>query len=154
MSWATCIDEECKGASNNIHFNYPPLMSDGRNFVNWNPACQINDRMRRNYGIKSNYEYRQFLMSNADRIIRQNQISACNQCGVCEREFARPSPEEEYMEQRKPQYYLYDSCRQQQAPYGYEHSDLKSLYLSRQQLQSQYNAPIMSQAEYYDRYHR
>ena len=35
MSWGTCY-----GASNNIHFDFPPLMSDGRNFATWVPACK------------------------------------------------------------------------------------------------------------------
>ena len=28
MSWATCYN-----SSNNIHFNFPPIMADGRNFA-------------------------------------------------------------------------------------------------------------------------
>ena len=147
MSWATCTQETCNGASNNIHFDFPPLMSDGRNFANWNPACAINEHMRRKYGISSNYEYRQFLMANADKIIQQNQREACDQCGACERQFTQPVHQEK-------QEYLYDTCHNRNAPYGYEHSDLKSLYLSRQQLQAQLNAPIMSQSEYFSRFGR
>lgn len=152
-AWGTCL-KHCNGASNNIHFNQPPLMSDGRNFADWDPACRLNNQLRKKYNIKTNYQYRQFLMSNSDKLIEQNRISACNQCGACERQFARPSSEELKEEQEKPLSYLYDSCRDKSMPYGYENSDLKSLYLSRKELQSQYNAPIMSQAEYYNYFNR
>ena len=40
MSWGTCY-----GGSNNIHFGFPPLMSDGRNYATWNPACDINTKL-------------------------------------------------------------------------------------------------------------
>lgn len=146
-SWGTCLSE-CNGASNNIHFNSPPLMSDGRNFSSWNPACQINENLREKYGIKTNQQYRQFLMENADKIIKQNRVAACNQCGACERQFVQPTQQQETNEKQKPLTYLYDTCREKSMPYGYEDSDLKSVYLSRQELQAQYNAPIMSQDEY------
>ena len=38
MSWATCY-----AGSNNIHFNYPPIMNDGRNFASWQPGAVINN---------------------------------------------------------------------------------------------------------------
>lgn len=122
-------------------------MSDGRNYSNWNPACSINEQMRRSYGISSNHEYRQFLMANADKLIEQNQREACDQCGACERQFAQPVHQEK-------EAYLYDTCQSTRAPYGYEHSDLKSLYLSREQLHAQMNAPMMSQADYFSKFGR
>ena len=33
MSWGTCFS-----GSNNIHFDFPPIMSDGRNFSSWQPG--------------------------------------------------------------------------------------------------------------------
>ena len=41
MSWATCYS-----GSNNIHFNSPPIMSDGRNFATWVPACAVNETIQ------------------------------------------------------------------------------------------------------------
>ena len=78
MSWGTCY-----GSSNNIHFDFPPLMSDGRNFANWQPACEINKSLRQRNNIKSNYDYRQFLIKNADAIIKKNQKAACDDCCGC-----------------------------------------------------------------------
>ena len=63
MSWATCYS-----GSNNIHFNNPPLMSDGRHLTNWDPGCTANNTLRSRVGIKSNYDYRQYLMKNADKV--------------------------------------------------------------------------------------
>jgi len=37
MSWATCFN-----SSNNIHFNFPPIMADGRNYATWQPEAVIN----------------------------------------------------------------------------------------------------------------
>ena len=56
MSWATCY-----GASNNIHFDFPPLMSDGRNFSTWTPACKINEQIKKANHIGTNWEYRRYL---------------------------------------------------------------------------------------------
>ena len=147
MNWGTCGNTECAGASNNIHFDFPPLMSDGRNFTNWNPAVVINEQMRRQYGIESNNDYRQFLMANADKIIERNRHEACDQCGACEKQWKK-TPRTDKHE------YLYNTCHEKKAPYGYEESDLKASYLSREQLQAQMNAPIMSQSEYLSYFRR
>ena len=61
MSWAFCYN-----GSNNIHFDYPALMSDGKLSTNWHTACANNNRLKRQNGIVNNYDYRQFLQKNAD----------------------------------------------------------------------------------------
>jgi hypothetical protein len=38
MSWGTCYS-----GSNNIHFDYPALMSDG-SYTDWNPSCAVNNQ--------------------------------------------------------------------------------------------------------------
>ena len=30
--------------SNNIHFDFPPIMDDGRNYATYVPACEINEK--------------------------------------------------------------------------------------------------------------
>ena len=67
MSWATCYS-----GSNNIHFNTPPLMSDGRHYSNYDPSCKANNELRDSLGIKNNYQYRQWLISNGQAVMRQN----------------------------------------------------------------------------------
>lgn len=53
MSWATCYS-----GSNNIHFNIPPLMNDGRHYTTFDPSCKANTELRDSLGIKNNYQYR------------------------------------------------------------------------------------------------
>lgn len=132
MSWGTCYQ-----ASNNIHFDFPPLMSDGRNFANWNPACVINDRLMDDNGIQTNYQYRQYLITHADALIRDNQIAACDRCCTCQY-----GPNQAKNQSGK---YIYTSCADSTQPFGYETSDLKNMYVSRQALQSRLVTPLLSQ---------
>ena len=69
MSWGTCYN-----GSNNIHPDFPPIMHDGRNYANWQPGSVINDTIKKEANIKSNWEYRRFLSANADSIIKINQL--------------------------------------------------------------------------------
>ena len=73
MSWATCY-----AGSNNIHFNSPPIMMDGRNFATWQPGSVVNEQIRENNNITSNWDYRTFLQKNAVNIMKSNSDSACN----------------------------------------------------------------------------
>ena len=133
MSWATCYS-----GSNNIHFNTPPLMSDGRHYSNYDPSCKANNELRGSLGIKNNYQYRQWLISNGNAVQRQNKKAACNECSQCVQEAAQAPPQQKY---------LFKNCADNSTPYGYEGSDLKNLYFTRQALQSQLNAPIMTQEQ-------
>lgn len=137
MSWGTCYT-----GSNNIHFNFPPIMADGRNFASWQPGAVVNEKIRQESGIKSNWQYRKYLIENADQIIKYNQLGACEQSsgGVVNyggEEKLNGSP------------FLYNSNlenSQTQAgqPFGYENSDLKNIYLSRQQLQERMVTPVIT----------
>ena len=71
MSWGTCYS-----ASNNIHFDFPPIMKDGRNFANWQPGAVISEQIRKDNNITSNYDYRKYMIENADNIIKLNQLEA------------------------------------------------------------------------------
>ena len=44
--------------------------------------------------------------------------------------------------------YLFSSCSDNTAPFGYQESDLKNLYLSKQELNSKLMAPILTQEQY------
>ena len=68
MSWGTC-----KSGSNNIHFDFPPIMDDGRNYASWQPGAKISDDIRKAQGITTNWQYRAYMQNNADAIIRHNQ---------------------------------------------------------------------------------
>jgi hypothetical protein len=133
MSWGTCYN-----APNNIHNDFPALMSSGNLYTDYKSACKMNNEIKEKTGFKSNYEYRQWLIKNAYSVMKTNTVEACNQCCGCMENFT-PRPES--------QKYLYKSCSDNTKPFGYESSDLKNLYLSRQSLQSRLTAPIMTQSE-------
>ena len=133
MSWATCYS-----ASNNIHYNAPPLMSDGRNYAAWIPGSEINNEIKSYYNISSNWKYRQFLQQNSEAITKYNEFLVCNESN-CTR--AYPNNQ---CSKNVPHLYssVYENENDSQPmPFGYESSDLKNLYLSRQQLQSKLMAP-------------
>jgi hypothetical protein len=136
MSWGTCYS-----GSNNIHFGYPPLMSDGRNFASWLPGDQINKEIRKDNGIKSNWEYRKYLTDNAENIMKQNTTSSCDQCCACPPVYGNN-------QQNNNGPYIFKSCTDNSTPFGYENSDLKQIYLNDTQLQYRLSAPIMTQYEY------
>ena len=126
-------------ATNNIHFNFPPIMADGRNFAKWQPGAVINQQIRNDNNIKSNWQYRQYLTTNADSIIKSNQLEACDESCYC--------PALRTGEQISNSPFLYKSCMDKSQPYGYETSDLKNVYLSSYQLQARMVAPAITQEQ-------
>ena len=122
MNWSSCYS-----GSNNIHFESPPIMNDGRNYAQWQPGAEINEKIRKDLDIKTNWQYRKYLQNNADKIIKLNQSEACNYCCDCPYYHSVKTSNNPY---------LFTSCTESTQPYGYEKSDLKSLYLSRYELQS------------------
>lgn len=134
MSWGTCY-----AGSNNIHFDFPPIMSDGRNYAKWQPGAAINQQIREENNIKSNWQYRQYLTTHADAIIKSNQLEACDECCYC------PALRTGESVPNTP--FLYKSCMEKSQPYGYENSDLKNVYLSSYQLQARMVAPAITQEQ-------
>jgi hypothetical protein len=43
--------------------------------------------------------------------------------------------------------YIYKSCIDDNKPFGYESSDLKTMYLTRKELQSKMRGPILTQEQ-------
>ena len=128
MSWATCYS-----GSNNIHFNFPTMMSDGRNYTSWVPEVVIDKKIKTEQNIKSNMVYRQYLQKNALNIIKYNQLNSCDGCGIC------PYNPSTYDNITQP--FFYSNLLTNNSPFGYD-SDLKNEYLSRQTLQSRLFTPI------------
>ena len=131
MSWATSYT-----SSNNIHFDYPPLMSDQRFFTSWNTSTNLNEQIKKDENITSNYDYRQYLINNAEKIMKINKDAACNNCCAC-----NVTGNEKLQEEK----YIFKSCSDDTKPFGYETSDLKKVYLTRQELESRKSAPILNQ---------
>tara|TARA_B100000674_G_C37875840_1_gene931960 strand:- start:835 stop:1260 length:426 start_codon:yes stop_codon:yes gene_type:complete len=134
MSWATVYS-----GSNNIHFEQPALMSDSRMFTYYNSACKANEKLKSSVGIESNYEYRQYLISNGNRLRQENQERHNNTIG-----YISPMISSNANRNEK---YLYNSADDTAQPYGYENSNLKNMYLTRYQLQARNSGPILTQEQ-------
>ena len=131
MSWATCYS-----GSNNIDFSAPARMNDGRFFTNYNLYYESDPSYKSSMRVTNNHNYRKYLVKNAEQIMKKNNQLSCDHCCNCE------SKPESIL---NPNKYLYKSCSDHTMPYGYESSDLKNLYLSRQELNSRMYAPMVSQ---------
>ena len=77
MSWGQCFN-----ASNNIHFDFPPIMADGRNYASWQPEAVINQRIQKQEDIKTNWQYRQYMTNNGIQIMNYNTMEACYDLGL------------------------------------------------------------------------
>jgi len=115
--------------SNNIYPNFPPFMADGRSIVATDQSeTVINNDLMKTAGVQSNWEYREFLTKNADKIRDANTREAFNDVGYYKRfvnsvipngeENGRPSLDTE--------------------------TDLKSMYLSKEQLSARLYSPSVT----------
>lgn len=105
--------------TNNKYKSFPPLMSDGRSIISsLNNENQINQMLLSNNGITSNWQYRQYLMKNANTIMEYNYREAANDTGYS----ILPSKKETNLIDT---YDFLEHLKQ---------SDLKTMYLTREQL--------------------
>lgn len=133
MSWATCYS-----GSNNIHFNSPPIMSDGRNYASWQPEAVINAEIQQKENIRSNWDYRQYMTHHGLEIMKYNTLEACYTLGLNPHEQLNTTPSSNVP-------YVYRNSFDNSSPgYGYRNSDLKNAYLSRQQLNARLISPSIS----------
>jgi hypothetical protein len=130
------------GSSHNVYFDFPPLMTDGRNFSGWQPGNAVNESIRRAENIKTNWDYRRYLTNNADQIMTINRIDAVNMSGHGHLEV---NAYEQENQRNVP--FMYSSVMDTREPFGYAPSDLKDIYLSREALQSRMVAPEITQEQ-------
>ena len=126
--------ENCYSASNNIYFNTPSLMSDGRLWSQWQPDAVVNERIQRQEGIQTNWQYRQYLQKNGLKIIQYNSKEACYDLGLDPHVQSDRTPSSNVPFTFKN---VFDTSK---PGYGYCNSDLKNPYLSSEQL----NARLVS----------
>jgi hypothetical protein len=133
MSWQTCYS-----GSNNIHFNFPPIMADGRNWSQWSPDAVINQRIQKNEGINNNWNYRQYLQNHGLQIMKYNSEESCYELGLNPHYSTNSTPSSNVP-------YTFKSTFDTGSPgYGYCNSDLKNPYLSREQLNSRLISPSIN----------
>ena len=124
--------------SNNRYPDFPPLMQDGRSVISsWQPESVINDRIIQYNNIKSNWQYRRFLTDHSKELIEKNLKEAENDTGftVITSDYIAGTP------------YIYKSLEDDRPVFGVDVSDLKEVYLTREQLESRKIAPAITQAE-------
>jgi len=70
---------------NNQFQNCPALMSDGRNFTDYRPINHINNLLISNNNLENHYNYRDFLIQNAEKIMDMNRdlMHDNNKCDQC-----------------------------------------------------------------------
>jgi len=124
--------------TNNRYDGFPPLMSDGRSVVagagsetlHQNSILkQMNSNLESTSSI-NNAQYREYMVKNARKIMEADFRNASNDVGYYER-FA------DQIRQDRPVSggpYLYKSVEEKAQPLGYSESDLKSIYLTREEL--------------------
>ena len=136
MSWGTCYS-----GSNNIHFNYPPIMSDSRNFSSWQPEAVVNKRIQQQENIRTSWQYRQFLTNNGREIMKYNTMEACYDMGLPAHVQTGNTPSSNVP-------HLYRSSYDTNNPgFGYCSSNLKNPYLTREQLQGRLISPSIDLGE-------
>jgi hypothetical protein len=123
--------------TNNIYQNMPPRMTDSRSLIAAHqPEAVLNENLLKQNNIRSNWEYRKYLTENSQQIAQDNFREACNDAGY----FQRFTPDERGFQKevhQTPSQTIYKTPE----TVLQEHSDLKQLYLSREELQNK-KAPI------------
>jgi hypothetical protein len=114
-------------------------MNDGRSIsASWQPGTVVNQKIQKDNGIQSNWQYRQYLAKHANEIRAQHFQAACTDTGY----FVRDHKDSLYL---TPQ--IYSSLQEPIKHRGSQSSDLKDLYLTREQLQAKQVVPSLTQAE-------
>ena len=132
MSWATCYT-----GSNNIHFDKPPQMSDGRNYSTWEPDAAVNESIKKSANIVSNWDYRRYLQENAKAIMKQNGMESCYALGMS----VKPMTSSSGSTSMTPILFE-NSGDNSQIPNG--SSDLKNMYMSREELNARIISPSIN----------
>jgi hypothetical protein len=117
--------------TNNQYKGFPPKMSDSRSLVSSSQPVSITDYYLKNNN--SNWEYREYLKNNSINIEKELHQKSLNDVGYYQRFIQTPNTES-----GNP--YLYSSIFDNNKPFGYQSSDLKDIYITKEQL----NARLMS----------
>ena len=124
--------------TNNQYNEFPPMMADGRSLISsWTPDATINEGLIQHNQIRSNWQYRKFLQSNAAGLREYNFRETANDTGHVAIE---GSPRASIIPSTNSPY-IYQSFTDNARPNGYESSDLKEVYLIKEQLNSRKVAP-------------
>jgi len=135
--------------TNNKYPEFPPLMNDGRAITaSYQPEAVLNEKLMRSNNIQSNWQYRRYLTNHAKEIMEYNFREASTDAGYFTRHSELPSIDKNQVVGVSSTPYLYSSAIDTSKPRGYETSDLKDIYLSREQLDARRISPVVTQDEF------
>ena len=115
--------------------NYYTLQGNPNGYSLWQPEGLINQKIRVDSNITSNWKYRQYMQKNANDIMKNNTMQAINNSGnnpyaVLNTEIVNNVP------------HLYNSLHDaNNPPYGFRESDLKRDFLNKQQMKARMISP-------------
>lgn len=129
-------------ATNNIYSNMPPRMTDGRSLIaSHQPEAILNETLLKNSNVSTNWEYRKFLTDNSQKIAQDNFREACNDVGYYERFLPNERGYNSSTHSTPSNYLQY----KHQNTLLNENSDLKELYLSREDLNKKFEPVTFTQ---------
>jgi hypothetical protein len=135
--------------TNNVYPQFPPKMQDARSVISsWNAESVLDKQYKVKYGeeflqsapLNPNWMYRRYLQKNAYEVMAQNFQETANDTGSAIPLENRQAPSQ--TDKNMP--FFYGSLSETTEPAGYESSDLKSLYLTREQLNARKFAPTVN----------
>jgi len=121
--------------NNNYHTNMPALMSDSREQSSWYTEAVVDNNIKKAANITSNWEYRKYLTNNATHLMNINARNA-----LMENPTTTSSTSSQSAVAGTPYVYRNVDDRQRVRPDVFS-SDLKTVYLNRDQLQAKASAP-------------
>ena len=136
--------------TNNKYPDFPPLMKDGRSvFSSWQPESTVNATIIQANGLKSNWEYRQYLTKNAVEIMKYNFLESSTDVGYYKRPIDLPNVQSDVVSGPYGVPYRFQSYSDKAQPFSYSTSDLKDIYLSKEELSSRKVSPVITQDQLY-----
>lgn len=127
--------------TNNNYNNFPPFMQDGRAILaSWGSASHLD---KRNDGIQSNWQYRQYMTENSNQIRDKMFTDSLSDIGYVKQNMSTSDIHYPH---------TYASVHEPVSHYQAMPSDLRETYLTREQLQDRLVVPSVTQAELVSRW--
>lgn len=131
-------------ATNNQYPQLPPRMTDSRSLIaSYQPEAILNESLLKNSKVKTNWEYRKYLMDNSQKIAEENFKEACNDVGYYERFLPNERGYQTNTHTTPSNHLLY----KHKGTLLNEKSDLKELYLSKEELNNKYTPVTFTQEQ-------
>jgi hypothetical protein len=117
-------------------------MADSRSLVASRQPISVTDfYLKNNHDAKSNWDYREYLKNNATTVQTEMAQKSLNDVGYYQR-FIHDV--KDYPATATPTVpYIYMSIFDKTQPFGYQQSDMKDIYLSKEQLNARLHLPVI-----------